>query len=240
MPLEKKTKIFCTMGPACWDVPTLLEEFRKHAKSTGPSESEMNHIQAADFLQKHGKTRTGLQRKDELADIDLNNDGQIAFIEYCLLHYKVMVLGEYYKRHETAPAEDLTNDGVGVVGVGAKILEELFTFPQGMSPELEAAIEDFGVQKRARDKKIKELSAKAAAGGVKGMAAKNELIILEHGDMTEINRIELTLQAAKRRAEKQAGSDVYEQQKKKAEAEAKAEREAQRAKMAERRKAFEK
>ena len=58
--------------------------------------------------------------------------------------------------------------------------------------------------------------------------------------MTEINRIELTLQAAKRRAEKQAGSDVYEQQKKKAEAEAKAEREAQRAKMAERRKAFEK
>ena len=25
MPLEKKTKIFCTMGPACWDVPTLLD-----------------------------------------------------------------------------------------------------------------------------------------------------------------------------------------------------------------------
>ena len=41
----------------------------------------MNHIQAADFLQKHGKTRTGLQRKDELTDIDLNNDGKIAFIE---------------------------------------------------------------------------------------------------------------------------------------------------------------
>ena len=24
-PYDKKTKIFCTMGPACWDVPTLLE-----------------------------------------------------------------------------------------------------------------------------------------------------------------------------------------------------------------------
>ena len=24
MPVQKKTKIFCTMGPACWDVPTLL------------------------------------------------------------------------------------------------------------------------------------------------------------------------------------------------------------------------
>ena len=35
------------------------------------------------------------------------------------------------------------------------------------------------MQKKARDKKIKELSAKAEAGGVKGMAAKNELIILE-------------------------------------------------------------
>lgn len=38
------------------------------------------------------------------------------------------------------------------------------------------------------------LTAKAEKGGVKGMAAQNELIILEKGDMTETNRIELTLQ----------------------------------------------
>ena len=25
MSLEKKTKIFCTMGPACWDVPTITK-----------------------------------------------------------------------------------------------------------------------------------------------------------------------------------------------------------------------
>lgn len=107
---------------------------------------------------------------------------------------EVMVLGEFYKRHETAPEEDLSADGIGLTGVGAKLLEELFTLPQGMSPEIEEAIEQFTAQTKAREKQIKALAAKAEAGGVKGMAAKNELIILEQGDTTEINRIELTLQ----------------------------------------------
>ena len=45
--------------------------------------------QAADFLQKHGKTRTGSERKAELSDVDINSDGIISFLEYLLLHYKV-------------------------------------------------------------------------------------------------------------------------------------------------------
>lgn len=48
-------------------------------------------------------------------------------------------------------------------------------------------------QKQARDDKIKELKEKMKLGGVKGLTAKNELIQLESQDMTEMNRVELTL-----------------------------------------------
>jgi hypothetical protein len=75
------------------DVPTLLKQFIKMCKDTGdgsPLAAEtMNHIQASDFLQKHGKTRTAAERKAELDDVDINNDGRISFLEYLLLHYKV-------------------------------------------------------------------------------------------------------------------------------------------------------
>jgi hypothetical protein len=46
---------------------------------------------AADFLQKHGKERTAIQRGQEIKDIDLDNNSRIAFIEYLLLHYKVII-----------------------------------------------------------------------------------------------------------------------------------------------------
>jgi hypothetical protein len=200
----------------------------------------MNHIQAADFLQKHGKTRTGIQRKHEIEDVDMNSDGQISFIEYLILHYKAMILKEYYERHETAPEEDLDNDCVGVCGVGKKLLEELFTMPKGLSPQLEAALEAFADEKKKREAKIKELTAKAEKGGVKGMAAKQELVILESGDKTEMNRIELTLNAAKRKANKQSGEDALKKEKEKQAAELKKAAEAKKAKMKARMAMFEK
>eukprot|EP00954_Amorphochlora_amoebiformis_P017703 1320820-Amorphochlora_amoeboformis.AAC.1 len=76
---------------------------------------DLNHVQASDFLQQNGKTRTGLERKKECKDIDLNSDGRICFIEYLLLHYKAMILKAYYKRKEIPIVEDLSRDGIGVV-----------------------------------------------------------------------------------------------------------------------------
>jgi hypothetical protein len=218
----------------------MCSDYQKHAKDTGPSDCSMNHIQAADFLQKHGKTRTGIQRKHEIEDVDMNSDGQISFIEYLILHYKAMILKEYYERHETAPEEDLDNDCVGVCGVGKKLLEELFTMPKGLSPQLEAALEAFADEKKKREAKIKELTAKAEKGGVKGMAAKQELVILESGDKTEMNRIELTLNAAKRKANKQSGEDALKKEKEKQAAELKKAAEAKKAKMKARMAMFEK
>ena len=233
-----KSFIFA-LGDQWKDVPKLLEEFQKHAKNTGDSDSLMNHIQAADFLQHHGRTRTGLERRKEVEDIDLSNDGFICFIEYLLLHYKTLVLKEYYLRHEKEPEEDLSGDGHGLVGVGDKLMEELFTMPHGLSPELEQALETFSNEKKARQAKLKDLEAKAAQGGVKGMAAKNEIIIMEKAAQTEMNRIEITLNAAKRKASKKSGEDALNAVKKKEEDAAKAESKERRAKMKARAAVFE-
>ena len=55
---------------------------QESAETVRVSESRRPPPQAADFLQRHGKTRTGIQRKHEVADVDLNHDGQISFIEF--------------------------------------------------------------------------------------------------------------------------------------------------------------
>ena len=99
---------------------------------------------------------------------------------YLLLHYKMMVLRSYYKRTKKTPPANIKLDskGIGLTGVGDILLEELFTLPEGLPPELVKAIEEFTAAQRAREARVKELRAKAAGGGVKGMAAKNELIQL--------------------------------------------------------------
>jgi hypothetical protein len=111
---------------------------------------DLDPIQAADFLQRNGKTRTALQRKSELADVDLDKNGRVGLTEYLLLHFKCMVLSEYFKRHDTAPSVSLDNDAVGLVGVGDMLLEELFTIRLGVDPAVLAAIEEFMALKKAK------------------------------------------------------------------------------------------
>eukprot|EP01027_Heterolobosea_sp_BB2_P026945 GEZU01042068.1.p1 GENE.GEZU01042068.1~~GEZU01042068.1.p1 ORF type:complete len:274 (+),score=185.28 GEZU01042068.1:26-823(+) len=212
------------------EVVELSKKYRNYLKASNESK-DLNVIQASDFLQKHGLERTGLQRKEEIMDIDLDFDGRVCFIEYLLLHYKAMILQEYYKRTGETPKEDLSNGGIGVTGVGHKLLDELFTLPMGLDPELERAIEEFTAAKRARENRMKELAEKAAAGGVKGLAAKNELEQMEKADTTEMNRAEITLEAAKKRASKTSGEAALAEKKKREEEEEKRKREEGRAKL---------
>lgn len=220
------------LGDNWKDVAALQKDFTKAiGDSDEPTRPDLGQVMAADFLQKHGKERTALQRKEEVKDIDLNNDNRIALIEMALLVYKPMILLAYFKRHETECPYDLSKGGIGVTGVGPQLLEELFTMPEGMSPELEAAIEEFTALKRARNEKIKTLEEKVALGGVKGMTAKNELAQMESEDQTDMNRIEITLQAAKRKSAKSSGSEALAKKKKAEEDARKAELEAGRNKM---------
>jgi len=221
------------------DVVTLRSEFQKYVDRTGEGKGDLNFVAAAEFLQKHEKVRIAQQIKDELRDIDLDNNGRISFAEYLLIHFKVMVLREFYKRHETAPVEDLSNDGIGLVGIGDKLLEELFEPKAGLPAELVAAIEEFTSKKREKEAKVKDLEAKAAAGGVKGAAAANELVQLQASDKTEMNRLELTLNAAKKKASKGSADAALDAKRKKEEAERKKAEEEARQKMIERKKLWE-
>jgi len=219
------------LGDNWKDVLNLQKLFKKRLGDSGEGKPDLNPVMAADFLQKHGRERTALQRGQEIKDIDLDNNGRIAFIEYLLLHYKVMILEAYYKRIGSACPHDLSNGGIGVVGVGRELLDELFTLPAGLDPALAKAIEDFMAQKRAREAKIKELEVKAAAGGVRGLAAGNEIKQMESQDLTAMNKMEITLNAAKRRSGTTSADVALAEKKKKEDDEAKAKSDASKARL---------
>lgn len=217
-PTEDQTELFLKsfifdLGDKWKELNALEKAFRKRLSDANEAKNDLNPVMAADFLQKNGLERTAIQRKDEIADVDLDQNDRISFIEYLLLHYKVMILNAYYNRTQKSCPYDLTRGGLGLTGVGAILLEELFTMPVGLSPELEAAIEAFTAQKKARESKLAELTGRAALGGVKGLAAQNEIKQMEAADMTDTNRIELTLNAAKKRGMRDSGEVALQKRK---------------------------
>mmetsp|Transcript_24570 Transcript_24570/g.36844 ORF Transcript_24570/g.36844 Transcript_24570/m.36844 type:complete len:272 (+) Transcript_24570:52-867(+) len=220
------------LGDDWKDVNKLAAAYKKAMKDAGESK-DMNHIEAGKFLQVNGKTRTGLERKRECKDIDINNDGRICFIEYLLLHYKAMILKAFYKRHKTEPEEDLSKEAVGVIGVGHKLVEELVTIPLNLDPELVKSLEDLSLAKKNRLKKIAKMEKKAAKGGVFGKRAQLELDeFLAKGDL-KTTQIELKLEAWKKKNLKKAKTAM-----KKLAAEKKKEEEAKKAAAKAKRKAF--
>jgi len=208
-------------------VARLAETFKKYTRNGGEGREDLNVVQAADFLQKNGLERTALQRTEELKDIDLDNNGRICFVEYLLLHYKIMILSEYYKRTGEKSTEDFSKGGIGITGVGFKLLDELFTLPMGLDPELIKAIDEFTAKKKAREAKIDKFQAtisKYGADSVQGKTATHELKVLEVEDKTDMNRVEITLEAAKKRSSKSSGEEALQQKKKTEEDEAKRKR----------------
>lgn len=220
--LDAQTELFIksfifALGDEWKQVSTISTAFKKYLNDQNES-LDLDPVQAADFLQKNGKTRTAVQRKEELEDIDLNRDGRIGLTEYLLLHYKVMVLNEFFKRNEMKPTVDLSDEAIGLTGVGDMLLEELFTMPMGINPEIEEAIEAFMADKKAKEEQMEKLEALAAGEGVKALRAKAEIAQILSKDQTEDNKVEITLKAAQRRASKYSAAEEMEK-KQKAEAE---------------------
>ena len=237
MPIESQSEFFLKsfifdLGDDWKEIASLEKDYRKRLSDANEGKPDLNPVMAADFLQKHGQERTALERKEEVQDIDLDNNGRIAFVEYLLLHYKVMILTAYYKRTGEEVKEDMSHGGKGIKGVGFKLLDELFTLPMGLDPELEKAIEEFTAKKKARETKLRELEQRVAAGGVKGLAAQNEIKQMENEDSTDMNRIEITLNAAKKRSQKSSGDEALAKKKKEEEDAAKKKQEEAKAKLA--------
>jgi hypothetical protein len=190
------------------EVKELEVKFLDALKNDDGTADSLSPAVASDFFQKNGQVRTAMQRKAELADVDVNHDGRLAFIEYLLLHFKIMILEEFFDRKGEAPDVDMSNNGVGLTGVGDRLVEELFAPPQGVDPELEKMMKDFAITRATRSKEIADLEEVVAAGGVKGMGAKTQLENLKKEDSSQLNLIEARIAAAIKKAEKKTDEEV--------------------------------
>ncbi|MES1913935.1 MAG: hypothetical protein MHM6MM_006078 [Cercozoa sp. M6MM] len=134
------------------------------------------------FLEALGETRTVRDLRDNLRTIDLDTNGRLALIEYLLFKY-------------------------------GKSVEDLFA-SSGASAEVIAAfnkaVEEYEAVlavRAAREKKIEQLRALVAKGGVRGLTAKAELEQMLAQDQLEQNRAEVTSAARKRRAQRAVEQD---------------------------------
>jgi hypothetical protein len=66
-----KSFIFA-LGDDWKNVVALSKHFQQYLKESAGGARELDSTQAADFLQKNGKTRTALQRRNEVRDVDLD------------------------------------------------------------------------------------------------------------------------------------------------------------------------
>lgn len=201
------------LGDKYSDVFELSKKFKEAlVGDDSAKDGSLSAAGAANLLQTTGNVRTAQQRRAELADVDVDGNGMLSFSEFMLLHFKILILTEFYKRNEMEPDVDMGNDGVGLVGVGEKLVQELFDVPQGIDPELEKLMKDFSIEYAKRQAKIAELQAKVDAGGVKGMSAKNELEQLKQQDTTEANAVEARIAAAVKKAVSKSKKELAEKE----------------------------
>jgi F actin bundling C terminal len=162
---------------------------------------DLEEALAHQFLEKRGETVTAAALRDQLKIIDVDNNHRLSFLEYAL-----------FKFHKT-PADFFT---------------QLKSPERGGGEALRRAIEEYRqvLKKREeRERKMEDLATQAAAGGVKGMAAKNQLAQMRDEDQLALNKAEITSAANKRKAEKNAIDPFEEEQKRQAEEKAKREAE---------------
>jgi hypothetical protein len=194
--------------PKYLEVKQLCTDFKTFLKNDDGKADSMSPAVAADFFQKKGQVRTAMQRKAELADVDVNGDGRTSFIEYLVLHFKIMILEEFFQRKGESPDVDMANNGVGLTGVGERLIEELFAPPVGVDPELEKLMKSFATSQQAKAAKMAELEAVVASGGVKGMGANTELQKMKSEDDSSLHAIEARIANAIKKADKSAAEEV--------------------------------
>jgi len=159
------------------------EQFKKFRKP--PSEADLDEQQAHLFLEKCEEALTVKTLRDFLADIDLDKNRRMCFLEYAL-----------YKWQHTA-----TEFFVG-----------LRTVRPGGSEALDRAIKAYRevlALIAAREKKIEQLTQDAKQPGVKGKTAQSQLNQMLAEDKLAMNKKEITAAASKRKAEKEAKDDPF-------------------------------
>ena len=178
------------------------------------------------FMEKRGETATIVKMREQLKENGIDARRRFAFIDYMMFTYNKNIKDLFEKKGGQATPEML------------KALEDALN-------EFQKVMDI----KNARQTKMKKLLSDSQKGGVRGMAAKNELEQMKSEDQLELNRMEVTAAARKRKAQKavENGDDSkarekalkeeqarLEAEKKKKEEEEKRKREESRRRLAER------
>jgi chromosome segregation ATPase len=180
----------------------------------GPEGSELDQFWSAKFLEDNDKAITALERKAALKEIDKNNNGRMAIIEYMLWKFKKTV-------HQVATAPQGSN--VEALAKAKKKLEEV----QKALDEVLAAIEKLRLEREQLAKlkiELQEADAALAAeqkayndkcsaledkiknpatSSMQKSKAQNELAQLKSEDPLPLRRAKITSEAAIRKVEKQ-------------------------------------
>jgi len=163
-------------------------------KNTSPNKDrELDEFTAHLFLERKGEPLTVAALRLHLNEIDLDKNRNVSFIEYIIWKYK-KTLDDMFKVAPGASAEML-----------AQLDQAISNFQEVLSV------------RRAREAKMAELERVAALGGVKGMAAKNQIDQMRQEDLLAQNKREVTSEAKKLKAQK-----IVERENRKGEEEARA------------------
>jgi len=188
---SKKEGKFETQGPEhVWKLRELIKgidqdqaaEERKQAwdaQFTGYKEGHsLNEIYARKFLEKLGQTLTAIAFRTKFKELDVDGDKKMSLVEYLLLEYGVK------------PA-DLVKRPQGANEALLKVQADL--------EEVKKSISDVEKQKS-------DLATAAAAGGVKGNAAKASLAQLESADNLPLKKALASAEASFRAVQKEVGA----------------------------------
>jgi len=181
------------------EVLELVEEFVKSAPAGTNREAlkDLDEFDAHRFLERRDESLTVKELREAILVMDLDRNRRVAFVEYALWKYQ-RDRGEKFVNLQL-----LVNPNIVLGGDDAVIRE---------------AIRKHAEVVRERKKREDEMAAlqatiNATPDSVKGKAAAARLAQMKSEDTLELKKREITAEAAKRKAEKNAVDPFAEEQK---------------------------
>ena len=194
-PIDEQANIFLKAfvldfsGSKFEQVLDIASQFKRFILPNASSQSDLEEALAHQFLEKRNETVTAAALRDQLRIVTPDSHHRLSFLEYALFKF------------DKSPAD---------------FFVELRNPNRGGGEALRQAIDAYRAVLKVREDRearMEELSALAAGGGVKGMAAKNQLAQMRDEDQLALNKAEITSAANKRKAEKNAVDPFEEEQK---------------------------
>lgn len=178
-----------------WSWHKLFSQLDTHAATPrGADGSELDQILSAKFLEQTEQTLTSLERKAALKEIDVNNDGKMALVEYLM----------YVFRKQAAEVADAQQGKAQEVQACQDIIDSCLA----MLPEIEA---NLAAQKEARREVAAALagakSARAEAEAALTVQIEAEAAVREALSLVEAARGELQRAVDECRRQEQARED---------------------------------